>query len=110
MITSLAKIRNAGFDVALSSGDKFTIKSAQALTQTQREFLKSHKAEIISELQSEQIRQAENERTVLTWLSFIGETDPAIIEDTLNRCRADQETLQYFLTLANETHTHMEPN
>jgi hypothetical protein len=110
MVSSLAKIRKSGFDVALSDTGNLNIKPASALTQQQRQFLKSHKAEIISELQAEQIRQAENERTVLTWLSFIGETDPAIIEDTLNRCRADQETLQYFLTLANETHTHMEPN
>jgi hypothetical protein len=110
MITSLAKIRNAGFDVALSSGDKLRIRPFDKLTQTQQQFLKSHKAEIISELQSEQIRQAEDERRILTWLSFIGETDPVVIEDTLNRCRADQETMQYFLTRANETHTHMEPN
>jgi hypothetical protein len=40
---------------------------------------------------------------VLNWLAYIGETDPAIIEDTLNRCRADQETLKYFLHRANET-------
>jgi hypothetical protein len=40
---------------------------------------------------------------ILNWLAYIGETDSAIIEDTMNRCRADQETLRYFLTRANET-------
>jgi isochorismate synthase EntC len=109
MITSLAKIRKSGFSLALV-GDSIEIKPASALTQQQRQFLKTHKAEIISELQAEQIRQTENERTVLAWLTHIGENDPVVIEDTLNRCRADQETMQYFLTRANETHTHMEPN
>jgi hypothetical protein len=93
---ALHQIREAGFDVALVDG-WIEICPADKLTQTQQHFLKSHRAEIISELQAEQIRQAENERRVLAWLSFIGETDPAIIEDTLNRCRADQETMSYFL-------------
>jgi hypothetical protein len=40
---------------------------------------------------------------ILNWLAYIGETDSAIIEDTMNRCRADQETLKYFLHRAKET-------
>jgi hypothetical protein len=93
---ALHKIKEAGFDVALVDG-WIEISPSDRLTHNQRQFLKTHKAEILSELQGEQIRQTENERTVLAWLASIGETDPEIIDDTLNRCRADQETMQYFL-------------
>jgi hypothetical protein len=101
MITSLAKIRESGFSLALVDGG-IEIKPASALTQQQRQFLKSHKAEIISELQAEQLRQAENERIVLTWLSFIGETDQEVIDDTLTRFRNDPEARAYFLCRADE--------
>jgi uncharacterized protein YllA (UPF0747 family) len=102
MTSSLAKIRKSGFDVALSDTGNLSIKPASALTQQQRQFLKSHKAEIISELQAEQIRQFENEQQVLAWLSSIDEKDQAVIEYILNQCRADQEALQYFLRRAEE--------
>ena len=46
---ALAKIKQAGFDIALD-GRGFKITPASALTQSQREFLKQHKAEIIKEL------------------------------------------------------------
>jgi hypothetical protein len=49
---ALEKIRDAGFDVLLD-GDAFEISPASKLTQQQRAFLKSHKAEIIDELLSE---------------------------------------------------------
>ena len=51
-MSALSKIRTAGFDVALD-GDSFKVTPASSLTTTQREFLKSHKAEIIAELQAQ---------------------------------------------------------
>ncbi|WP_262965160.1 hypothetical protein [Methylobacter psychrophilus] len=51
-MTSLSKIKNAGFDVSLC-GDGFEITPSSQLTTNQREFLKSHKAEIVSELKAE---------------------------------------------------------
>lgn len=54
-MAALSKIREAGFHVALV-GDGFEIEPASALTQNQRDFLKSHKAEIIEELQAENNR------------------------------------------------------
>ena len=51
-MTALLEIRNAGFDVALD-GDGFKVTPASSLTTTQREFLRSHKAEIITELQAQ---------------------------------------------------------
>jgi hypothetical protein len=50
-MSPLSKIRNAGFDVALD-GDSFKVTPASSLTTTQREFLKSHKAEIITALKN----------------------------------------------------------
>ena len=49
---ALSKIRSAGFELALY-GDSFKVTPASSLTVTQREFLKSHKAEIINELQEQ---------------------------------------------------------
>ena len=51
-MSPLSKIRNAGFDVALD-GEGFIISPVSSLTTTQREFLKSHKSEIITELQAQ---------------------------------------------------------
>jgi hypothetical protein len=49
---ALYKIKQAGFDVVLVDGF-IEISPASELTQSQLDFLKSHKAEIISELQDE---------------------------------------------------------
>jgi hypothetical protein len=53
-MSALAKIKNAGFDVVLD-GDNFKITPSSQLTITQREFLKAHKAEIVSELKAESL-------------------------------------------------------
>lgn len=50
-MTALSKIRNAGFNVELD-GDSIKITPSTQLTKNQRDFLKSHKAEIIGELKS----------------------------------------------------------
>jgi hypothetical protein len=33
---------------------------------------------------------------IKAWLRFIGEHDPAIIADVLDKCRADPDALDYF--------------
>jgi hypothetical protein len=48
-MTALQHIKRAGFEVSLS-GDTFTVSPASRLTTEQRDFLKTHKAEIIKEL------------------------------------------------------------
>ncbi len=48
-MSALAKIKQAGFELTLV-GDSFEVTPASALTQTHRDFLKSHKVEIIAEL------------------------------------------------------------
>jgi tRNA G18 (ribose-2'-O)-methylase SpoU len=59
----LNKIRQAGFTLELS-GDGFDVTGIKPLTDEQREFIRSHKAEIINELQAEQQRDLINaERT-----------------------------------------------
>ena len=52
-MNALLKIKTAGFDISLH-GDSFKIAPADKLTMQQREFLKSHKSEIISDLRTEQ--------------------------------------------------------
>lgn len=49
-MSALAKIQDAGFQVAVVNGN-LTVAPASKLTTTQREFLKQHKAEIIEEIE-----------------------------------------------------------
>jgi hypothetical protein len=68
-MTALSKIKQAGFDVFLH-GDGFKIKPSSKLSQNQREFLKSHKAEIIGELLAEALRKPETFITCGDCLNF----------------------------------------
>ena len=56
--------------------------------------LKSRKSDLIAYLT--------NEKTVTDWLGRIGEDDPAVIGEVLNRCRQDPDALHYFLMRAGE--------
>ena len=51
-MSAVAKIRRAGFDVALD-GDRLKVVGASRLTQAQRAFLKEHKADVLKELRQE---------------------------------------------------------
>lgn len=93
-MTALSRIESAGFSIVLA-GDSLEITPASLLTQPQREFLKSHRAEIITELSIYQ--------KIVSWMTFISETDPEIIAETIDRCKADPETLSYFLQRADGT-------
>lgn len=52
-------------------------------------FLKSRKPELIAYLTTE--------KTISDWLDRIGEDDPAVIGEVLNRCRQDPDAMHYFL-------------
>ncbi|PPK76924.1 hypothetical protein B0F87_10228 [Methylobacter tundripaludum] len=90
-MSALTKIENAGFKVFMN-GENLGITPAKDLTLPQREFLKSHKAEIITELSTYQ--------KIINWLASIHETDPAIIDETIQSGKTDPETLSYFLQRA----------
>jgi len=53
-MTALIRIREAGFKVT-PYGDAFDLSPSSLLTQQQREFLKTHKSEILCELKREQL-------------------------------------------------------
>lgn len=92
-MSALTKIEKAGFKVFLSGENDLGISPAKNLTLPQREFLKSHKAEIITELSTYQ--------KIINWLASIDETDQEIIEETIQSCKSDADTLSYFLQRAN---------
>ena len=52
----LERIKKDGFDIEIVDGDFIEVSPADKLTSTQLEFLKSHKAEIVSELKAEALR------------------------------------------------------
>lgn len=90
-MSALTKIEKAGFKVFLT-GDSLGITPANNLTLPQRAFLKLHKAEIITELSTYQ--------RIKDWLASIGEEDQSIIDETIDRCKTEPETLSYFLQRA----------
>ena len=47
------------------------------------------------------------ETAIRTWLEHIGETDSAITNDVLDKCRADQEARVYFLQRVKEVPTKL---
>ncbi len=53
----LSKIKNAGFDLSLTDTGNIYVEPASRLTETQLEYLRTHKAEIIRELQAEAINE-----------------------------------------------------
>jgi hypothetical protein len=60
-MSALSKIKNAGFDVVLVDGF-IEISPADALTDAQRNYIKSHKQEIIKQLSGTQLQQDIRER------------------------------------------------
>jgi hypothetical protein len=85
-VSALSKIEKAGFTVFID-GDNLGITPAKDLTQPQREFLKSHKEEIITELSTYQ--------KIKNWLVGIGE-DQFMIDSVIEQCRIDPESFAYF--------------
>ena len=114
-MNALAKIRNAGFSVALV-GESFEIIPASALTQTQREFLKSHRAEIVDELRTEtSCLSVTNRQKLLDYLAAIDETDPEMIQELLDVCAKDADKLAWALgwadkVLGNHKNPHIRTN
>ena len=97
----LSRIENQGFQVNLI-GESIEVTPASRLTPVQRDFLKSHKAEIIAELKDRQLTPVDK-ANIESWLASIGETDSTMIQDVLDQCRDDPTALQYFLTRANQS-------
>jgi hypothetical protein len=92
-MNALLKIRDAGFIVELLN-DSFKIEPASKLTQNQRDFLKSHRAEIVEELRAEAQPLPDNDRQkLLAYLSIIGETDQDVINEYLTECGRDAAIL-----------------
>ena len=97
---ALRKIRESGFAVALVDG-YIEISPSSKLTAEQREFLKRHKAVIVSELEAETLSPSDKQK-ILAWLAHIGETDQAMIDDVLEQVTNDAGALAYFLKRAEE--------
>lgn len=63
----LAELRQRGFELSVNDRANIEIKPFDKLTQSQVEFLKSHKAEIISELRAEQAARDIINKFVTCW-------------------------------------------
>ena len=83
----LHKIENQGFQVNLI-GDCLEIKPAAKLTQPQRDFLRHHKARIITELK--------DRIAISKWLDSIDAGQQYRLE-VFQQCATNERDLQYFL-------------
>ena len=101
-MSALTKIRKAGFNVALV-GESFKIIPASSLTQNQREFLTSHRAEIVTELRTETYGLlAADRQNLLDYMGAIDETDPEMIDELLDECSKEPDKLAWALNWANK--------
>jgi hypothetical protein len=57
--------------------------------------IREHKPGLLAEL-----RKTPEQREILAWLNRIGETDPAVIRETLAKCDDNPDALRFFLGLA----------
>lgn len=106
-MNALSKIRQSGFDVSVIGDNQLAVSPAQNLTDNQRDFLKQHKAEIISELQAEHLATAakinltpEHRKLLTDYMAAIGETDRALIDELLSQCSQSPEKLNWTLSWA----------
>ncbi len=106
-MSALSKIESAGFNVSLVGGD-LAVSPASNLTQTQKEFLRSHKAEIIIELKAVTLSETDRQK-ILFYLDSIGETDQALIDELLDRCRLDRNALAWVIDWADRTAVNRQP-
>jgi hypothetical protein len=104
---ALSKIESAGFNVSLI-GENLAISPASNLTQTQKEFLRSHKAEIIRELEAVTLSGVDRQK-ILLYLNSIGETDQTLIDGLLERCRTDREALAWVIGWADRAAVNRQP-
>ncbi len=89
----LRRSANEGVVIHLTPQGGLSIKGGSEKVSRWAAVLKTRKPELVDYLIGES--------AVMGWLSSIGETDPAMVFEVLNRCRQDHDALQYFLMRAN---------
>jgi len=104
---ALSKIESAGFNVSLVGGN-LAVSPASNLTQPQKEFLRSHKAEITRELKAVTLSETDRQK-ILFYLDSIGETDQDIINDLLTECGRNPDALAWALSWTDRAPVNQQP-
>lgn len=93
------------WSITLPTGERFTTSYCPPATEREVQSwhpgAKVEPADGVQELHPAALTPAD-ETAVLRWLESIGETDPAIVGETLTRCRGSAEALAYFRGRAGE--------
>ena len=115
-MSALSQVRSAGLSVSLA-GDFLKVIPSDQITLPWRAFLKSNKAAIVSELKSlSTAGQKENDSTrwenpinpkIIGWLHAIGEDSQEIIDEVIDKCLSNPETLAYYLLRSEEVPEQM---
>ena len=107
-MNALSEYRAKGFSVVLAGDDAFKVIPASSLTQEERDFLRLHKAEILSELSAEHTSDESAARSASSTLARVATSTSsenggfgADQNDGLST--ADLKTLHDYLALIGET-------
>jgi len=82
-----------GVNLALMPDGNLRISGNKATVRQWLETLRTQKEAIVNTLAADSIR---------AWLAHIGETDPAMVNEVMERCRTDTDACAYFLKRARE--------
>lgn len=83
-----------------TDGETLSIKIDGGLSDDQLQFLKTHKLQLISELQHALTNEQESK--IRSWLEHIEESDSDLITEVVERCQRDSEAREYFLRRSKE--------
>ena len=103
-MTPVAIIREASADgvtLLLSSTGTVKVNGDEVTVNRWLALIRKNKAAIVAALAAD-LMTAEQEAAICAWLTYINETDPEIIRDVLDKCRADPDALVYFLKRSDE--------
>ena len=103
-VTIIQQAEIEGVDLFLDSSGNLKAVGDQPVIDRWRPAISEHKLGIVFLLRraiSEPLTLTE-QTAVLTWLAHIGEADPALIEQVVNKCRRNVDARAYFLARARE--------
>jgi len=83
------------------AGDRLVAESNSPLTDDTRALIRANKPRLLRELSGDSLTRNQ-EGAINRWLDHIGESDPSLRAECLDRCRRDPEARTYFLERARE--------
>ena len=104
----IQKIESLGVSLAADGNNLLVTGNTKALTRVQIEWMKKNKPKILTILRNLKPLDPVEEKAIRTWLAFIEETAPELIDEVITRCECDMEARRYFLSRSEEVLKEMQ--